>query len=251
MLSRHHRFTVLVTRPLKGKQIAFARSMGINPIIRPTLKFEFPEYWDKILGSFNPHPKQGYVFTSTNAVKALEELRKNGLQFLDDQPMYAVGPKTQDALKELGIDASIPHQHDGSHLADHIIEEDKAQRVIYFRGNRSRSELRNKLEDAGIDVEELEVYRTELQTIDIPEHNFDGVLFYSPSAVEAFTKSGGFERDIPFYFAIGPTTAGALEEHVEDEDRIIVSNQPKTLTLLQTVSMTLRNAFETKDNADE
>lgn len=226
--------TVLVTRNLSGEQIALARNLGLELIVEPALDFEFPPYWDKVLAVVNEHRKAGWVFTSRNGVHALEEMKKRGLQVMKDRQVYAVGKKTKDELAKLGIEAKAPITQDGSHLADLIVNDGEVDSVVYFRGNLSRREMGDKLENAGITVYEVEVYRTVKQKLNLPEKVIDAAVFYSPSAVDAFADSGGFDRELPFLFAIGPTTAQHLRTFTDQG--VEVADEPNTETLLRNIA---------------
>lgn len=191
---RHDKHNILVTRPLSGQQIEYARILGLNPIIKPALEFEFPEYWDDVLRVINEHPKSEWVFTSTNGVKALEQLLRKGLQVRPETKLFAVGSKTREALQQLGLDAEIPATQDAKHLAELIIEEGKVDSVIYFHGNLSRDDLTDGLTDEGIEVVEQEVYKTIINPVFMSEEPVSAVLFYSPSAVEGFSRGTGFDE---------------------------------------------------------
>lgn len=230
----NQRSNILVTRPLSGMQIEYARILGLNPIIKPALKFEFPKYWDKVLKVINDHPKSDWVFTSANGVKALEALMKSGLQVRPEIQLFAVGAKTQEALKELGLESKIPEDYDGKHLAELIIDEGKIDSVIYFHGNLSRDEMTNQLLKKEIEVIELEVYKTVIQPVELPNKPLNAILFYSPSAVEGFKQGSGFEQELPTLFAIGETTAAALRAETDHE--IQTADQADTEVLLQAVS---------------
>lgn len=233
---RHDKHNILVTRPLSGRQIEYARVLGLNPIIKPALEFEFPEYWDDVLKVINEHPKSEWVFTSSNGVKALEQLMRSGLQVRPNTKLFAVGSKTRDALQELGLDAKIPARENAEGLAELIGNEGKVDSVLYFHGNLSRNELANGLEDEGIEVIELEVYKTIINEVYLPEEPISAVLFYSPSAVEGFKKGTGFEdaENLPVLFAIGPTTGEALQQ--ASGQPVEIAEKPSTETLLQNVS---------------
>jgi uroporphyrinogen-III synthase len=241
---RQHKQNILVTRPLDGQQQEYARILGLKPIERPALEFEFPQYWDRVLASINDNLKSDWVFTSTNGVKALEELMKSGLQVRPEVQLFAVGAKTKEALQELGLDAKIPFQQDGKHLAKLIIEEGKSNSVIYFHGNISRDEMSNALIEEDIEVIEVEVYTTKINPVEIPEEPLEAILFYSPSAVEGFRRGTGFDQELPALFAIGPTTAKALER--ETDQPVKVADRPDTKVLLQAVSTHLFRKEETE-----
>lgn len=231
---RQDKRNILVTRPLTGQQIEYARILGLNPLMEPALEFQFPEYWDDVLKVINDHPKSEWVFTSSNGVRALKELMAAGLQVRPETQLFAVGSKTKDALQELGLEAKAPVIQDAEHLAELIVHEGKVDSAIYFHGNLSRDELAGGLRAAGIEVIELEVYKTIINEVYLPEEPISAVLFYSPSAVEGFKRGSGFEKELPVLFAIGSTTAEALRN--ETGNVVEVADEPATETLLRNVS---------------
>ncbi len=234
---RRNKLNILVTRTLSGRQLEYARILGLEPIIEEALDFEFPEYWDDVLKVINDNPRADWVFTSANGVKALEELMGRGLQVRPEVQLFAVGSKTKEALEGLGLDAVAPRKQDAEHLAELIIEEGKIDSVIYFHGNLSRDELPEKLKSHDIEVFEIEVYRTMIKPVVLPERPVEAILFYSPSAVEGFDRGHGFEGELPRLFAIGPTTADAL--HEKTDQAIEVADQPDTRELLKAVAHAL------------
>lgn len=236
---RQNKRKILITRPLSGQQLEYARILGLEPVIEPALEFQFPEYWDGVLKVINSHLRSDWVFTSANGVKALEEMMQNGLQVRPEVQLFAVGAKTKEALEGLGLEAKIPRIQDGAHLADLIIAEGKIDSVIYFHGNLSRDDMTNKLRDKGIEVVEVEVYKTIIRPVSLPTNPVEAVLFYSPSAVEGFRQGQGFDGELPQLFAIGPTTAEALREHTGQG--IEVADTPDTKVMLKTVADYLFN----------
>ena len=239
---RQHKQNILVTRPLTARQIEYARILGLEPVIEPALEFSFPEYWDDVLKTINDHLKSDWVFTSANGVKALKELMDAGLQVRPEVQLFAVGSKTRDALRDLGLEAKIPRTQTGKHLAELIIEEGKINSVIYFHGNLSRDEMTGILREEGIEVIEREVYQTHIHPVEMPDLSVSGILFYSPSAVEGFARGKGFDDELPPLFAIGPTTAKALKEQTDQP--IEISKQPDTEVLLRAVSDHIFNKAE-------
>lgn len=227
---------------MSAQQFEYARILGLEPIIEPALHFNFPEYWDSVLKVINENLKSDWIFTSANGVKALEELMNAGLQVRPEVQIFAVGSKTRDALQDLGLDAKIPRTQDGKHLAELIIQEGKINSVIYFHGNLSRDEITDRLQDDGIEIIELEVYETIINPVEMPNKSVGGILFYSPSAVEGFAQGTGFEEELPPLFAIGPTTAGALNEHTDQH--VEIAKQPDTEVLLRTTADYIFNKSE-------
>jgi uroporphyrinogen-III synthase len=240
---------ILVTRKLSDRQCKYARSLGLNVIEKPALKFEFPARWDDILKAIAEHPKSGWVFTSKNSVKALQRMIKSGLKMPAGIQLFAVGSKTQKALKNLDLEAKIPYKQGSAHLAELIIEEAKSDSVIYFHGNLARDGMSRKLIKNNIEVIETEVYKTIIHPVELPPDPVEAILFYSPSAVEGFKRGQGFGQPLPPLFAIGPTTAKALEK--ETRQPVKIARRPDTKTLFQTVSTCIFQSSVGSKSSDE
>lgn len=235
---KHH---ILITRPLSDQQRSYAQSLGLNPIEKPALTFEFDFNHDQVLKTIGENLQARWVFTSQNGVKALEKLMNKRLKVSTNKQIFAVGSKTQQALQNLGLNAKIPKQHDGYHMAELIIDKN-IDSVIHFHGNLSRKDMRDKLVDNRIEVAELEVYQTIIHPIKLPSEPVEAVLFYSPSAVKGFKQGQGFDEPLPQLFAIGPTTAKALQN--ETNQPVQAADQPNTKTLLRAVSTWLHQKKE-------
>lgn len=148
------------------------------------------------------------VFTSQNAVKAVVEEKE------DQQPdwlIYCVGERTRqlaaDIFGEHTIAGTAP---DAATLAAQILEEQEPEEIIFFSGVSRLPDLPRILEKGGVLVNEIQVY----QTIIIPhrvQNDFDGILFFSPSAVDGFFRHNKITAGQPL-FATGPTTASALKK---------------------------------------
>jgi uroporphyrinogen-III synthase len=83
-----------------------------------------------------------------------------------------------------------------------------------------RATLPDALTAAGISFTEIETYETTLTPNKITA-TVDGLLFYSPSAVQSFLKNNKITKQT--CFCIGTTTAEALQNIT---DNIIIANQP-------------------------
>jgi uroporphyrinogen-III synthase len=95
-------------------------------------------------------------------------------------------------------------------LGQRLID-DGVRDVVFFCGNIRRDELPNKIRSEGGDMEEVVVYETE----ELPEKltkDYDGILFFSPSAVQAFYQHNQPAKHTVL-FAIGKTTAEALRQN--------------------------------------
>jgi uroporphyrinogen-III synthase len=142
------------------------------------------------------------VFTSANAVKAV----KRGLQqTLPDWRIYCVSGATYDAVVELFGEKTVAGKAgSASELGEVICSKEKGDRgkIIFFCGDHRREEL------PSIGVTEKVVYRTVLTPRPVGR-NYDGIAFFSPSAVESFFSINGIMAGVPL-FAIGGTTELAI-----------------------------------------
>lgn len=234
---------ILVTRELSDEQLSMAARMGLDVTIEPAIRFEFRNDWNTVRKAISSAGSPLFAFTSQNGVKGFEKLLNTGYRLPEGSVFYAVGGKTSGALRELGYHALTPELHYGENLGQKIVEDVrqtgmKGLTVFHFCGNRRREEMRQVLESSGVDVRDLVVYKTILNRMNLEKSKPDGVLFYSPSAVEAYRNSGGFRQARkPELFAIGQTTARELS--IESGRHVHVSPKPDTDEFLKFVAQVL------------
>ncbi len=243
MSSTHN---ILITRKLTEEQLSLAENLGLQVVMEPAITIEFRSDWLSVQSAVEKATPALFAFTSQNGVKAFDQFRQAGVEFPDDPAVYAVGGKTEEALHEIGFtDVITPQQQNGVGLAHQIIDDIlknpglKNATVLHFCGDKRRDELRHYLTESEINIKDVVVYSTKLNQIDIPEEPFEGILFYSPSSVQAFRQSGGFQRlsDATELFAIGPTTAEELS--IESGKHVHISPEPNTEILLRFVARIL------------
>lgn len=224
---------ILSTRPLSTELVETAAAKGfqidcLSFIDTEPIRNELVA--EKIAAAAAIHTP--VAFTSMNAVEAVAH-------YLVARPnwrIYAIGHTTRQLVEEhLGPVAGTADS--AAQLADVIIG-DGAQTVVFFCGDQRRDELPGKLTDAGIALEEVMVYHT------IPQHhtlekNYDGILFYSPSAVHAFFSSNEVLPANTELFAIGTTTAAALNTYTNN--RIYVADSPSKENLVYELMDYFRN----------
>lgn len=160
------------------------------------------------------------VFTSMNAVEAVTGMLD---EFVPEWSIYCMGYKTKQLVSAYFGEHAISGTADNaSELADKIIENEEPEEVIFFCGNQRRTELPHKLRDQGITVNEIIVYETTAieHTVD---KIYDGVLFFSPSAVESFFKKNTLPQQT-IVFAIGNTTSETVHRYCSN--RIMISDLP-------------------------
>jgi len=229
---------ILVTRKLDDDQISLAKNLGLNVSVEPAIEISLRNDWLSVNSAVQKAEKPVFVFTSQNGVRAFLRFVKAGLEIPETPLIYAVGNKTSDLLKENGYISLIPNEQNGAALAEMILDDIKSKRVpdsvsvLHFCGNLRRDELRQLLTNSDIDVKDIVVYKTVLNQMNLSDINSEGILFYSPSAVQAFRQSGGFrQKKLPKLFAIGPTTAEELS--IESGGHVFVSPEPDTEIFLK------------------
>lgn len=167
------------------------------------------------------------VFTSMNAVEAV------GAHLHDYKPdwkIYCIGNATKKSVIEyFGEDLIAETAKDATELAEKIIEDDITDEIIFFCGDRRRDELPSSLNEQGIEVNEIEVYQTNLLQHAI-EKNYDGILFFSPSAVQSFFSTNKLTDKI-ILFAIGNTTASAIKKY--STNKIIIADKAGKSNLIE------------------
>ena len=159
------------------------------------------------------------VFTSMNAVDAVSK-------FITAKPawkIYCIGNTTKNlAKKYFGDENIIATAENAAHLADKIISDATISSITFFCGDKRREELPEKLKSNNISVDEITVYRTK-ETAEIITKTYDGVLFYSPSAVDSFFSKNKVVSQTQL-FAIGSTTAIALQQFTKQP--VTIASQP-------------------------
>lgn len=147
------------------------------------------------------------IFSSQNAVLSLME--QNGWEALKTKTVFCVGIKTKELLELNGFKVDVYMDY-ASELAEIITLIYNKESYTFLSGNLRRETLPEALKKEGIKFNEIEVYQTELAPFKISDlEKFDGILFFSPSAVESYLTNNKIKNEI--CFCIGNTTATALE----------------------------------------
>jgi uroporphyrinogen-III synthase len=198
---------ILSTRPLDARIIHEAAEKGVSidcisfietqPTVPEDVQLLLPELAQKQLTA---------VFTSMNAVEAIKAYTGNDIKW----KIFSIGSATSKLIEDTwGADKVAGTAGYADDLADEIINSGVSE-VVFFCGEQRRDVLPLKLKSNGIIVKEYVVYRTIFLSYEIKK-NYDGILFFSPSAVNSF-----FSANTPgagaVTFAIGHTTASALQE---------------------------------------
>jgi uroporphyrinogen-III synthase len=218
--------TILSTKKLKTDVLAQARKKGMVVIDEDFIAITYvvgPEIAKELLSI-----KEHIVFTSQHAVQGL-------IRNMEVQPISLAGKKifcleketlrATDDLKDIFIAGTAA---DAAALALTILEKKEVRELSFICGSLRRDELPSKLKEAGVNVQEIEVYRTELKAHLVKEA-YAGVLFFSPSGAESFFQANVLTKDLPC-FCIGNTTAAAVALHTTNP--IIIAGETSQESLL-------------------
>lgn len=197
---------ILSTRPLDRQLIMEAAQKGVEieclsfietqPVVSEDLQL--------LIKGLAQRPLTA-VFTSMNAVEAIKDAAGDKVSW----GIYCIGNTTRQLVADIwGVDRIKGTAENASSLADLIINNNEKE-VVFFCGEQRRDELPIKMRNHGISLKELVVYRT-IETARPVYKKYDGILFFSPSAVNSFFS---FNRPTScgVAFAIGSTTATALK----------------------------------------
>ncbi|HBF35351.1 TPA: uroporphyrinogen-III C-methyltransferase, partial [Candidatus Sumerlaeota bacterium] len=198
-------------RPLFGKRVVVTRSraqagelsrrletLGADVIEFPVIRIEPPK---------NPKPLrlavretsnyQWIIFTSVNGVDAFfNALHAEGLdtRSLGHTKVCAIGPATSQALEKYGVHSDLtPPKYVAESIAETFVQQEDLtdQSVLLPRADIARSFLADALRNQGAEVEEVEAYRTVLESpnnldamrSDLAEGRVAAITFTSSSTV--------------------------------------------------------------------
>jgi uroporphyrinogen-III synthase len=216
-----HNLHILCTRPVEKTQVEKAKQKGIS-----LESFSFIE--TEAIQNIETQQEIEWasveeatvVFTSMNAVESVTGMLDG---FVPSWSIYCMGHKTKQLVTEyFGEQAIADTADNASELADKILEKEEPEEVIFFCGNQRREELPVRLRAHDISVNEIVVYET-VMIEHVVDKVYDGILFFSPSAVDSFFSKNKLPGHTVL-FAIGNTTAKTILRYCNN--RIMISGQP-------------------------
>lgn len=210
---------ILSTKKITDNQRSILKNILIDnvPFIKTTKK-------EDISIDF---PIKNAIFTSKNAVRALlTTYKKEDIQI---ENSYCVGEKTANLLKK--EEFNVVDYHDtAKQLGNAICQDKKFKNIHFFCGNLRGEDLFTILGENNIKIIEKIVYQTELTPVKISK-NYDGILFYSPSAIKSFLLENEVQQ-CPV-FCIGTTTAATAKKYFKT---VVVAKKPSVENVLNLVN---------------
>lgn len=201
---------ILSTKKLQPNQKQFLLNADFRLIEADFIQIEFQPF--HLNSSFDY-----LIFTSQNAV--LSVLKNENSVILKDKICFCVGIKTKQLLEEnrFKVENSFDYADD---LVDYLLKNHSDKKFTFFSGNLRRDTIPTALQKNNIIFEEIEVYKTVLTPHKISSQ-IDGILFFSPSAVQSYLKENSILNEV--CFCIGTTTAAEIEKNTKS---IVIANRP-------------------------
>jgi len=169
------------------------------------------------------------VFTSKKAVEGVTGLLKT----VPKWNVFCTGGVTKKSIIKFFGENAI--QGSGKHASDVkeklCKQKSNIAKVYFFCGDQRMNDLPQSLPQQGIEVEEMIMYKTIL----IPQYidkDYDGVLFFSPSAAHSYFSENTLPTDIPL-FSIGNTTTATIKTY--NANPILTSEWPGQESLINVV----------------
>lgn len=202
---------VLSTKKLQPNQKQYLLNAGLAVIEADFISIQNKPF------TLNDVLHTNLIFTSQNAFKSFLAY-KLSVTFTTAN-VFCVGSVTKTIIENAGFKV-VAYADDAQSLAAIIISNFSGESFTFFSGSMRKDILPDALAKAGITCNEVEVY----QTVLTPQHiktGVEGLLFFSPSAVESYLQQNTITGQV--CFCIGATTAAAL---VTITDKVIVANKP-------------------------
>lgn len=197
--------TLLSTKRLSTAQKQLILNSGLGFVEYDAIKIDFVD--------FKAASVENAIITSKNAAKAVI---KNNIPIVK---CFCVGEKTSEVLKNHNYKVAEVQDY-GRNLANIVLNKYSDQSFTFFCGNKRRDEIPSVLKENNIVFEEIEVYKTRLNFQHF-QQKFDGILLFSPSAVQSFTKENQLKDSVAF--CIGTTTASEAKKHTRN---IVTATKP-------------------------
>ena len=187
---------------------------------------------DKIsLTTIKDHPPH-YIFTSKKAVKFFcSVLKENKVELPPIHYIYCLDGETKKAVFMAGMRPTFT-AHNAWQLAEIIYKKGTSKKFIFFCSDIRRADLPDYLSARGVEIKEIVLYKTLLVPRSI-KTTYNGILFFSPSAIQSFFM-GNKLNPSTIFFCIGATTASALRE-IAPEAEITIADKATQLNIAEKI----------------
>lgn len=189
---------ILSTKILSNEQKQLLQNTGIELVEHNAISIQFLEFEA-------PNFIKNAIFSSQNAVQSIVDKK------IKIENVFCVGEKTKQFLIENGQNV-VKMSKNASELGDFIKKNYQNEDFYFFSGNLRMEAIPGSIKASKNSIFELKTYKTELNSMNF-DQKWDGILFFSPSAVQSFTTYNSITNTPNF--CIGNTTAKEAKKHTE------------------------------------
>jgi uroporphyrinogen-III synthase len=168
-----------------------------------------------------------WIISSQTTFRILEENYTN--VELNKINFYCVGEQTKTYILKQNYNV-VEWAHYSKDLAKILITKYKDINYNFIGGEMRRDELPSLLKNQNVSFKMINIYKTVLSPHEII-NPFDGILFFSPSAIRSYIKLNTFTNEN--LFCIGQTTA---KEAFKYSNLIHVANSPSFKSVIESVN---------------
>lgn len=192
---------------LSTKELAIPQTDLLNNEIGIKMSDFITIRYNRLKPNVVKDPIEHVVITSQNGLEALLQNFSPNELVLNN--IYCVGRRTKRKIeREIG---KVTHvENSAKDLANYIVMQKDIKEITYFCGSKKRDDLKDILSKNNISINEIEVYRTLLNTRKFLD-KFDGIMFFSPSGIESYLVENKNSDSVAF--CIGNTTANEAKKH--------------------------------------
>ena len=170
---------------------------------------------------------ENVIITSKNGVEALlDNFTKEELNFKN---IFCVGRRTKKMIQQK-IGPVNHTEKNAERLAEYLSKEMKGNSVTYFCSDLRLDTLSKILTENKIEVNEVEAYKT-MYSPELVSESIDGVMFYSPSAVNSYLQKNTTDK---VAFCIGASTAKEAQKYFE---KVEVAQIPTVESVIELVNL--------------
>ena len=170
---------------------------------------------------------ENVIITSKNGVEALlDNFTKEELNFKN---IFCVGRRTKKMIQQK-IGPVNHTEKNAERLAEYLSKEMKGDSVTYFCSDLRLDTLSKILTENKIEVNEVEAYKT-MYSPELVSESIDGVMFYSPSAVNSYLQKNTTDK---VAFCIGASTAKEAQKYFE---KVEVAQIPTVESVIELVNL--------------
>ncbi|OUJ19453.1 Uroporphyrinogen-III synthase HemD [Methanonatronarchaeum thermophilum] len=157
-------FAITRPKPSIEKSKKILKENGYKPKATPTIQL-YPEHnqeYKKLIQNILEGETDILILTSQNGVKYFFngiENQKKFKQKLKEITVYAIGPKTQKALKKHNVDSLIPEIYSSTGLVKQIGNQVDGKHIEIARSNHGSPKLSEGLKKYGATVHDVPIYK--------------------------------------------------------------------------------------------